>query len=124
MNMKKILLYAFFVVAIAAVIVFSSGSSQPVQPVNSSSGQNASFPSLITSAELSSHNAKIDCWVAYKGSVYDITSWLPVHPGGAGAIAPYCGTSAAFENAFTAQHGTSKAMLLEEVGIYKGELSG
>jgi fatty acid desaturase/predicted heme/steroid binding protein len=32
--------------------------------------------------ELSRHNSEHDCWVAVDGKVYDITSWLPVHPGG------------------------------------------
>lgn len=32
--------------------------------------------------ELATHNTKEDCWVAMDGKVYDVTSWLPKHPGG------------------------------------------
>lgn len=32
--------------------------------------------------ELSEHNNKDDCWVAVDGKVYDVTSWIPKHPGG------------------------------------------
>lgn len=32
--------------------------------------------------ELSTHGSKEDCWVAVDGKVYDITSWIPKHPGG------------------------------------------
>jgi fatty acid desaturase/predicted heme/steroid binding protein len=32
--------------------------------------------------ELSTHNSKEDCWVAVDGKVYDVTSWIPKHPGG------------------------------------------
>jgi fatty acid desaturase/predicted heme/steroid binding protein len=28
------------------------------------------------------HNSKEDCWVAVDGRVYDVTSWIPKHPGG------------------------------------------
>jgi len=36
--------------------------------------------------ELATHNTKEDCWVAMDGKVYDVTSWLPKHPGGADVI--------------------------------------
>lgn len=32
--------------------------------------------------ELSTHNSKEDCWVAVDGKAYDVTSWIPKHPGG------------------------------------------
>jgi len=72
--------------------------------------------------ELSNHNSKEDCWVAYQGKVYDITLFLPKHPGSADAITPFCGTSTEFENAFTDQHGTSKVNLFLKEGIYKGNI--
>ena len=36
----------------------------------------------VTEEELAQHNSKYDCWVAYKGKVYNITQYLPYHPGG------------------------------------------
>lgn len=32
--------------------------------------------------ELSRHNTKYDCWTAYNGKVYNISNYLPYHPGG------------------------------------------
>ena len=74
----------------------------------------------VTQEELASHNSEDDCWISYDGAVYDITDFLPIHPGTAAAIAPYCGTSEDFAQAFNAQHGTSKVKKLEKEGEYKG----
>ncbi|MBS3083493.1 cytochrome b5 domain-containing protein [Candidatus Pacearchaeota archaeon] len=75
----------------------------------------------ISLAEISSHNTGNDCWVGYDGKVYDVTSFLSVHPGSAEAIIPHCGTSSEFTNAFVRQHGTSKVSKLMKVGVLIGD---
>ena len=77
---------------------------------------------LISFSELSAHNSSSNCWVSYQGKVYDVTSWLPRHPGGLQAIARYCGTSSKFESAFTQKHGTRMVGRLMQEGKYKGDL--
>ena len=77
----------------------------------------------ITKTVLATHNKQSDCWVAYKDVVYDITSWLPRHPGSAAAIAPYCGTSDEFTAAFSKKHGTSKEAKLVNEGINEDTLT-
>lgn len=74
----------------------------------------------VSPEQLASHNREDDCWVAYNGIVYDITAWLPRHPGSAKAIAPYCGTEEEFTKAFSGQHGTSKDRRLEREGVPQG----
>lgn len=74
----------------------------------------------ISTQDLAKHNSQSDCWVVYNGKIYDITSYLPRHPGTAGRIAPYCGTTD-FQQAFTRQHGTSKVSLLMKVGTFIGD---
>jgi hypothetical protein len=32
------------------------------------------------------HNVESDCWIAVRGKVYDVTSWVPKHPGGVDPI--------------------------------------
>jgi len=71
---------------------------------------------------LGAHDSANDCWIGFRGKVYDITSYLPKHPGTSEAIAPYCGTADGFENAFMNKHGEPKAQYISQVGIYKGDL--
>ena len=77
----------------------------------------------VTETELSMHDSESDCWIGYEGKVYDITDWLPKHPGSALVIEPYCGTSDDFESTFIGKHGKSKVEKLMQEGIYKGDLS-
>ena len=77
----------------------------------------------ISRDELAKHKTQGDCWVAYKGTVYDITAWLPRHPGSAAAIAPYCGTAEEFAAAFGRQHGSGKDARLKREGVDKGALT-
>jgi cytochrome b involved in lipid metabolism len=76
----------------------------------------------VSKSELVSHDKETDCWISYQGLVYDVTDYVPMHPGGAAQIIPLCGTSEEFENAFTVQHGNSKVRMLERMGVYKGLL--
>lgn len=60
-------------------------------------------PSGITMAEVAAHNSKASCWSAINGSVYDLTSWVPEHPGGEKAILRICGTDGSAR--YNGQHG-------------------
>ncbi|CAM6127401.1 unnamed protein product [Calypogeia fissa] len=35
-----------------------------------------------TLQDVSKHNSPEDCWLLIWGKVYDVTSWVPKHPGG------------------------------------------
>jgi len=35
-----------------------------------------------TAAEVATHASATDCWVIVRGGVYDVTSFVPKHPGG------------------------------------------
>jgi len=48
----------------------------------------------ITAAEVAQHNSPSDCWMIINGKVYDVTSYVPRHPGGAAEIQQGCGTDA------------------------------
>jgi len=55
------------------------------------SGGSGSPGVALTPAEIAAHSSAGSCWVTIGGRVYDLTGFLSIHPGGAGAILPYCG---------------------------------
>lgn len=67
-----------------------------------------------TMADVKKANTRKNCWSAIDGNVYDLTSWISAHPGGAAAITFLCGTDGT--NAFKAQHDqqTRPAMNLSQ----------
>jgi hypothetical protein len=77
----------------------------------------------VTLATLAQHASATDCWVGYNGTAYDITKIIAWHPGGPGAITPYCGTSAKFTNAFARKHGTRMVSILLSMASNKGALA-
>jgi L-lactate dehydrogenase (cytochrome) len=50
--------------------------------------------SQISVSEISSHNKDTDCWIVVDGQVWDITKFVPDHPGGPGIIYKYAGRDA------------------------------
>lgn len=47
---------------------------------------------VYTAEEVEKHSAEDDCWLIYKGEVYDVTSYIHEHPGGADSITMLAGT--------------------------------
>jgi cytochrome b involved in lipid metabolism len=71
------------------------------------SGQSGSTTGALnlTAAEVAKHNSRNDCWSIVKGKVYNLTSYVQSHPGGASVIANICGKDGS--GAFSNQHGTA-----------------
>lgn len=55
----------------------------------------------MTDVEL--HNSAESCYTAIRGEVYDLTSWISVHPGGEKVILDLCGKDGT--TAFEGKHG-------------------
>uniref|UniRef100_A0A093UXG7 L-lactate dehydrogenase (cytochrome) n=1 Tax=Talaromyces marneffei PM1 TaxID=1077442 RepID=A0A093UXG7_TALMA len=51
----------------------------------------------LTGQEVSQHNNKDSCWVIVHGKAYDVTEFLPEHPGGQKIILKYAGKDATEE---------------------------
>ena len=47
---------------------------------------------ILSSEIVSMHATQTDCWLIIEGNVYDVSSFLNLHPGGAGEITSRCGT--------------------------------
>jgi len=52
---------------------------------------------VVSLSELKSHDKAGDCWVAIHGRVFDLTRFLPHHPGGGEVIASLAGLDAGSE---------------------------
>ena len=101
--MKKIITITLFifwaiVTAILTAGLLSYSNQQTREGSNMVSGNVVgNKPNIINSAltlnmtEVSKHNSSADCWMVISSKVYNVTSELSAHPGGAGTIIPYCG---------------------------------
>jgi len=49
---------------------------------------------IISPVELARHARASDCWMAIRGNVYDLTSYLPNHPSPPNIVLPWCGKEA------------------------------
>jgi len=48
-------------------------------------------PGTYTKTEVAAHSNAGDCWLIVNGNVYDVTSYIPSHPGGRRRITDECG---------------------------------
>jgi cytochrome b involved in lipid metabolism len=60
-------------------------------------------PSGITLTQIAQHSSRSNCWSAINGSVYDLTSWIPNHPGGEEKILSLCGIDGS--SRYNSKHG-------------------
>lgn len=87
---KKVIGIVIVLAVIAGGAVFTytqmNKDAEPV-PVTTSTQQQqldteTADQEVYTVEEVKDHNNKDDCWTIISGSVYDITSYIPRHPGG------------------------------------------
>lgn len=122
----KIIRIIVAVMAVFMIAACTSTSKNPDAPVQIPDSEEIKAPPVqqdggITVDELAKHSSASDCWVAFEGKAYDVTEFLPQHPGGVNAIARHCGTQK-FEEAFKGKHGTSKIGMFMEKTLFKGAL--
>lgn len=75
----------------------------------------------ISMTEIAKHNSRSSCWSAVSGSVYDLTSWIPNHPGGEGVILSMCGKDGTV--LYNGEHGGRSKPARILGGFKLGELS-
>ncbi len=85
--MKKLLLF------LPALVLFTACSAQPTvnsgtieaspSPTDSSTTQTSPAANAEYSmSDVQQHGSASDCWLVVSGSVYNVTSFIPNHPGG------------------------------------------
>lgn len=99
-QVKVIIIITLIAVLGGGAFLLTNNKSEPDTVTNqtptesmteNSSEQTVSEPQFLTAEEVAKHNQKTDCWTIISGSVYDITEYVPRHPGGDEIILA-CGT--------------------------------
>jgi len=86
-------------------------TTQPVKQNSPPAPQNKRY----TLQEISTHNNQSDCWLVINNTVYNVTSFIPTHPGGM-RILEGCGKDAT--NLFTnVEHSSDAKTLLNQYRI-------
>ncbi|RDL36693.1 Uncharacterized protein BP5553_06045 [Venustampulla echinocandica] len=74
---------------------------------------------IFDAAELAKHNKPDDCWVCLYGDVWDVTEFLPSHPGGSSIILKLAGRDATEEYDPIHPQGTLESNLKPEAKLGK-----
>lgn len=85
---------ALVVIAGAAFVLMSNKkettSNESAQTAPSSS-QSSSQSNTFTASDVATHSTQNDCWTTINNGVYNITAYVPQHPGGVAEITKICG---------------------------------
>lgn len=84
--------------------------------VNTATGETTKVTPTYKLADISSHNNASSCYSIVSGSVYDLTMWVNLHPGGKSAILSMCGNDGT--DAFMNEHN-GKAKFMKILARYK-----
>eukprot|EP01119_Soliformovum_irregulare_P001521 TRINITY_DN11221_c0_g1_i1.p1 TRINITY_DN11221_c0_g1~~TRINITY_DN11221_c0_g1_i1.p1 ORF type:complete len:458 (+),score=100.47 TRINITY_DN11221_c0_g1_i1:78-1451(+) len=76
----------------------------------------------ISWEELAKHNVGDDCWMAVRGKVYNVTDWVPKHPGGYDTIVLNGGRDGT--QLFEAYHPIKTSLLLQKYYVGEVEYDG
>lgn len=85
-----------------ATAVWGGQEAQAAQPPVATAAAPTTTTVSFSLAEVAHHASRSSCWAALDGEVYDLTSWIGEHPGGAAEILGICGTDAT--SAFQDEH--------------------
>ncbi len=113
--MKKLVAISLFIFAVVLTAILTAGllsyeknktvtsnlSNNQINSAVSTTGQKqtnlVSVPKqklVLNLAEISRHNTVNDCWMIISNSIYNVTSYVYQHPGGANEIIKFCGQDA------------------------------
>lgn len=102
---------------IALIIGYTLYSQANPLPSGSSSPDSISNDSY-TMEKIAEHKDASSCWTTIDGNVYDLTSWISLHPGGKDAIMLICGKdgNAAFHEQHDGQPQPADVLAAYKIG--------
>ena len=93
--------------AAAAWMRLGAVSVAVVASIPVAAGAASAADTVYTMADVQKHATAADCWTAINGTVYDLTKWESLHPGGSRAIVGLCGRDGT--RSYNGQHGGSSS---------------
>lgn len=101
----------------------SMGKSQPRwQGQQAPKGSfTATSTGSYTLAEVATHSSDASCWSVVHDNVYDLTTWISIHPGGKEAIQSICGKdgTAGFDGEHKGEDEPAEALAQYLIGSLK-----
>jgi hypothetical protein len=97
------------------------GSSAAPSPAPSPSPTPITGQAKYTLEEVKKHSTASDCWAVVSGSVYDLTKWTALHPGGPAIIRSLCGRDATAD--FLGRHENQADPARELSNYFIGKLN-
>lgn len=79
--------------------------------VNAATGETSTEIKKYSATDISLHNDATSCYSSIDGSVYDLTAWVNLHPGGKSKILSICGVDGT-ESFMNQHHGGKKFMTI------------
>lgn len=74
-----------------APTTYVTDSKEGSTTIDTTTGTTSSSTPYYTMADIATHADISSCYTVISGSVYDVTLWVNMHPGGKGAILSLCG---------------------------------
>lgn len=84
-------------------------TNQPVNQITNEPSAPTAPETTYTLLDVARHNLETDCWMIINDKVYNVTSYISVHPGGSGLIKD-CGQDATTVFNAKPAHQTEKAI--------------
>lgn len=105
--------------AILSILVLSACSSY-ISQNESTDIENQINETELTMTLVESHNSKDSCYTVVDEKVYDITTYIPLHPGGERDIMKICGRDGS--SLFNREHGGQQEPEEMLASFYIGDL--
>lgn len=89
----------------------STGTTTVSTTVNATTGSETPTIKSFTALEVAGHKDQASCYTSINNSVYDLTLWVNIHPGGKERILSICGIDGT-ERFMNKHHGAQKQMTI------------